>query len=292
MAQEGTNDNVIDDLARKRARKKTKSQSNRLTTLDQKTQEWVETGKSSCAILFAWTARSSVLDAFFRCYGSPFNGLPEAVLLSLETLLQALVDNDHPEHDDTLKLLASRSSGGMELDKAHAEQQTALLRLLEEEQVILPFQTSQIKAAWGKLQAKAMKDGNMEPTEHKKRARNRKGKQQAHVAALAAGKENNPQTHAARQGTEGSDVDLDGELSDMEARASPLARPGQQPGLGGPPLAVLGQQQGLGAPPLAWPGQQPGLGAPTLAGPGQQPWPPPWWVRHLNFTVHNKKPIV
>jgi len=87
------------------ARKASKRQSDRLRHLDSSAKGWADKSAASCLLLFAWTGRIGVEQAYCRVFGQPFAKLPLSVQNKLSSLIKRLANSEHPGHGDAIKLL-------------------------------------------------------------------------------------------------------------------------------------------------------------------------------------------
>ena len=141
-------------LAIKPGRKVSKSQSERLPTMDKKAKEWVMKDSKSCLLLFAWTGRCPIRESLFANYGSSLStSLPPGTMHKMSELLRCLADSEHPGHDNAIKLL----QGGItsDSDNVQLDENTApgFIKHLVEKQIILPMQAPLATSGWIEYQA-------------------------------------------------------------------------------------------------------------------------------------------
>ena len=128
-----------------------RNQSERIKTINEKAEEWVDKDSKSGMLVFAWTGRCPVGDALVRFYGTPFASLSPIITSKLSDLIRSLADSSHPRFEDAIKLLEmgiNNDSVQLEEDSVHG-----FIKHLVKKQTLLPLQAPLVTEAWAEYQS-------------------------------------------------------------------------------------------------------------------------------------------
>ena len=176
----------MDTEAAKEARKASKTQSDRLSHIDSRVQDWVGISTASCALVFTWTGRIGVNLAYCRAFGRRFAQLPAGISDKLMVLIKRIADSSHPGHADAIKLVGQVDDRDTEpLDEDTAP---GFFQHLVEENIILPMQVPQMETALAEYRQQAAGSMGKKQTAKKHQAAGKKSS--FHARAPLEGKEN------------------------------------------------------------------------------------------------------
>ena len=128
-----------------------RNQSERLKTINEKAEEWVDKDSKSGMLVFAWTGRCQIDDALVRFYGTHFASLSPRIIGKLSEFIKSLADSSHPKFQEAVNLLEM----GVNNDNVQLEEDSAtgFIKHLVEKQIILPLQAPMVTAAWTEYQS-------------------------------------------------------------------------------------------------------------------------------------------